>query len=1016
MGQREKALALMEEAKALDITREKKDYESLLLKAEETDPNIKEIFLLLGLFYYRGESWKGAVEYLSRYIKMDYTLLQDEKRSQNIYLCLLKSYQQAGNREESSRYIRNFVGTFPCSAVSLNLVERVFRKFDRKDEWYKNLCEGFRRLSSGHYAEALKLFDKAIELHPKFSWGYYLRGLSFMGCAQFQKAADDFLAASNLDDEFLFFYQLACAYKADGKSREAEVTTIEALSRNPFYVPAYILLGETYMVNGNADMAGIYLKKAMEIDPEGPLVSRIKELLESPRKQMPPHPQKEEKVTHDKVQEILALAQEEAEKIVQRAKEEESTILSRTQEEAHRILEKARDEALKEKEALTGEMNKLKKDLLEKTKEIVDKAQLQARSIIDAAKREESTIMRDAHSNASSIIRKADEKAQIIMEKAKRMTSSIADGKREEEQRKIKEEKEHILQKARDEAQALVTKAQEDAEAILREARAKEHVAEVPEAEELIDFIDELIESCEQEESKPAEVKGKPISAKPAEPEINLDDLIEDYDAIQEKEKRPETGEEAPDIAIIDDDIEPSLDDIMKAVSVDINDELFFNGTSPSAAEGSKKTPAGSGSHVQGKIGTEPAQKAGPEIGKKPPPVKPPPPRPVEGAKSAPISDKGGAQKKRELSEIDIVINKDFPGFFNLLKERGEKKPKKKPSRPDRDVQELLMKAKKLCDSNDWYQAGKLFLEVLQKDNDNEEACAGLSEVYVLNGMLNEAVIQNCELVRILYDNGKVERALKIAEKTQNIDSEGIMSRMNKILFYKKEDKHENMKGALLELAQVCAAKGLQNRAVETIELLGKLFPEDLDFALKCADAHFSSGNKDKALAQYRSVADRLLKQGNKVRALQVYKKVKELSPPDKSLHMLIGKLHQEAGELDAAETEFRAALKNNVNDIEGLCALGTICMQKKSFRDALLAFSKVLQINPSAVFAKEQLGLLHHSMGNKEVAVKNLMEAARHYMNGGNTEKAASISKKVLQIDPNNRDALAALKSMKML
>ncbi len=125
---------------------------------------------------------------------------------------------------------------------------------------------------------------------------------------------------------------------------------------------------------------------------------------------------------------------------------------------------------------------------------------------------------------------------------------------------------------------------------------------------------------------------------------------------------------------------------------------------------------------------------------------------------------------------------------------------------------------------------------------------------------------------------------------------------------------------------------------------------------------------------------------------------------------MILGKLFMDAGDFGLAESEFRAALKENPRDIDAMSYMGTLSVRKKIYRDALLAFSKVLQIEPNAAYAKEQMGAVYQGLGNREMAIKNLMESAAQYTLEGKKENAAGAYKKILEIDPAHEEARKAL------
>ena len=58
----------------------------------------------------------------------------------------------------------------------------------------------------GNYDEALKDYDKAIELDPNYTFAYNNRGLAFYKLDKFEEALKDYDKAIELDPSYTFVY------------------------------------------------------------------------------------------------------------------------------------------------------------------------------------------------------------------------------------------------------------------------------------------------------------------------------------------------------------------------------------------------------------------------------------------------------------------------------------------------------------------------------------------------------------------------------------------------------------------------------------------------------------------------------------------------------------------------------------------------------------------------------------------------------------------------------------------
>ncbi|MGV8118180.1 MAG: tetratricopeptide repeat protein [Candidatus Xenobiia bacterium LiM19] len=1139
MSQRDKAQALIKKAKDLESSKDPVQYVNILENARETDPYLSETFLLLGLHFYQTEKWLEAVENLSRYCQMDYTLINDEKKAQNIYLGLAKSCQKLEKKAESLKYIKSFIGLFPSSQLAMSLVDQVYRKLPEKVEWISVYQKGFKALKEGKYQEALESFGKSLNYNPSFSWTHYHMGLAFVDLHHESEAIESLKKAREDDNEYVFLYLLGKAYRMLGKPREAEAFLKEALDENHYFVPAHMEIGELYMEQSKIDKARGYITKAIELDPEGSIVAKARELLKSIEG---------EKGTTDtlstglrdaetQARRIIQKAEEEAQSIVEKARDEELNIILNAQEQAWNTLENAREEAEKEKEKLYAEFN-----AVEQQKEagiIVEKAREEAGNIIGAAKREESELQKNALNQSSAILKEANEKAREIVEKAEReMVRIVEEAKRSET---------GIIQKARNEEKEILDKARQEAAAIIDEARAIE-----ASARRKIEAVPDIAHPqgaaasgmpgaqpiTASTETKPPEVlpgvitsilpdAGTPILPVeepslfplgkeeaqvswdlgalngaatiggekcedmiiPTDSQVTVDSaskaetshaavndellLDEDFNAVEIDNAGVAKGV-LPEMSMLDDELGLSIDDILAELDdeessikmVDKKTDVVDAAVSSRDAEDKARQDAEDKARQDAedkarqdaedkaraeveerdkKIAEEKLKRESEEKARKEAEDKA---RKIADEKTKLVEAEERARKealektkqetaeriRREeeeqarleaeepqvdistLNDKDIVEKGDFETFVQLIGFDLKKEVKKKTQKLSKETSDLIKKAEEHYDLNEWDKAMELYLQLKEKDPENEMSYVRLSEIYAIRGLFSDVITQNCELVRILFENGEVDRALEMAEKTVGLDAMGFKPRMCLIIVNRKKGDFERFVNESLELARLYSEEGMGERSMKLISKLQKLAPDNLEVAVKLADSFMVEGRMDRAEAQYRMLADKFREAGRKDKAADALRKVKVLITPDSSLLMALGNLYMELQNYDAAEAEFRGALKLNINDINALKALGTVCLAKGAFRDSILAFNKVSALDSQDLYAREQIGNIHRLTGNKDLAIRSLSEVAGLYEKARNIAKALEVWQMVLEIDPDHTQAMDEIDRLKKL
>jgi len=131
---------------------------------------------------------------------------------------------------------------------------------------------------------------------------------------------------------------------------------------------------------------------------------------------------------------------------------------------------------------------------------------------------------------------------------------------------------------------------------------------------------------------------------------------------------------------------------------------------------------------------------------------------------------------------------------------------------------------------------------------------------------------------------------------------------------------------------------------------------------LRHADLRLKVGHLKEAGELYRKMAEVFLEKDMKKEAIEAFRKLKVLSTPDIDQLMALGDLLCDQGDLDGAEEEYRSALKLDINNLIALSGLAEVCLKKGGYRDAIIAYNKILTLNPGDITIKEKLCDMHIS------------------------------------------------------
>lgn len=122
-------------------------------------------------------------------------------------------------------------------------------------------------------------------------------------------------------------------------------------------------------------------------------------------------------------------------------------------------------------------------------------------------------------------------------------------------------------------------------------------------------------------------------------------------------------------------------------------------------------------------------------------------------------------------------------------------------------------------------------------------------------------------------------------------------------------------------------------------------------------------------------------KLGKNGEARQYAEKARELAPGDPRVAALLGNLMAAGQDLSGAIDAYRQGIKQNPDDATLTYNLAVSLLRKQNYEEAILYFSKVIQVAPGTEIAAKssaQLGQIYFSKGNFEMAADHMQKAVQ--------------------------------------
>ena len=158
-----------------------------------------------------------------------------------------------------------------------------------------------------------------------------------------------------------------------------------------------------------------------------------------------------------------------------------------------------------------------------------------------------------------------------------------------------------------------------------------------------------------------------------------------------------------------------------------------------------------------------------------------------------------------------------------------------------------------------------------------------------------------------------------------------------------------------------------------------------LGTALLQAGDRREGAQKLSALAERTQSADAYLLAGSTFLDLNDFEHARtdleaalRLKPSLPRIYTLTGMARDDTGDLAAAESAFREALRQNLNDFDANLYLGSILYKRRSMDDAKPYLDRALELNPASSMARYEVAIWNSKSGHYEEAAKELEQVTR--------------------------------------
>jgi tetratricopeptide (TPR) repeat protein len=288
----------------------------------------------------------------------------------------------------------------------------------------------------------------------------------------------------------------------------------------------------------------------------------------------------------------------------------------------------------------------------------------------------------------------------------------------------------------------------------------------------------------------------------------------------------------------------------------------------------------------------------------------------------------------------------------------------------------------------------------LSKLKPSMESVLRLAELYTQQGLFNDARAQYLQVAEDFLKNGQLDQAVRIFEKTLEMDPDNVAMRTKLAEVYVRLGKKEEAWKILTSAAETLRAKGQLAAADEILQRMLKLEPGSSYALVLRGKAAFEAGDAEAAINALAKVADLDSNpEGLKI-LFQAYLRAKRLTDAG-GLATKLATVHDDIGAIEeytaalVASQQYRDALQMYEQYSDPL-----LRHDNAKFVEAVQAIIGHVQEDPQAL--QTVLGLFQKA--GETTHLTEVYELLAHaYTQSGDLEKAREYYLKLTQLEPAN-------------
>lgn len=369
------------------------------------------------------------------------------------------------------------------------------------------------------------------------------------------------------------------------------------------------------------------------------------------------------------------------------------------------------------------------------------------------------------------------------------------------------------------------------------------------------------------------------------------------------------------------------------------------------------------------------------------------------------------AQKYILKGQIDkaikeyLLLLEDAPDDIKVCQRLGDLYARKGDKKNAREHYEKV--AVCFTDQGLYLKAIAVYKQILRLDPGNPDLCMQLAGLYHRQGLPGEAMAHYRAVAARYEKEGKVQEALEIIRKMADLDPSNVMIRIKLAESFFKEGAKEKASEEIVKIGEELKRRG-------KIEDIVKLFEK------------FLAADRSNRVV-LRELGGAYLEMGEDKKALENLKEALKTDPDDVNVLGTIVALYKKTGEKEKARSSLQHILRVDPTSIEARRDIAGFYLEEGESQKALSEYEMIIDLYLKDEFFDDALGVIGEMRGSfpddvrvlgklceiywimkdEDNLVSSYKELARLYAGKGDQEKSCEIYKRVLDLRPDDEEAI---------